>query len=345
MPKFVQDVFSVYGSWKNGVKKYALRFNLFFSKGRMELQPILYYCNECETQFTNKRDFDKHERVPDNFADYFCCVCRERTKYKNKKSHNNSATHKSKKRKLIYGSQEPNPQVINVNVIVDQNLTNEDAMPIDLNEDAMPIDLSENSSTTDTGSTSIPVTTNPPAPEYAPGTLETNELHYSTVDISVIDDEEAWARAILDRNLEKLKDYKPNNIKSKEPVKAQASLNTSNKVLLSFMAAEKPSKTCMERLIAYLKNCKDFKTSEIAPSYKQLISCCKENVKTSTFQSATSNGKKYYYRSVLPAIELLLSKYYDKMIWEYQENNGVIEGPMSEGVSKEERRAGKSIES
>ena len=175
-----------------------------------------------------------------------------------------------------------------------------------------------------------------PAPQSR---VELNDDAYTSVKVDVVDYDK-WAKAMLDRQVQKLKDF---NQKVFEPFKVNGennvNMNPSNKVLLSFLADEHPNQNMLDTLIKRLKNCPEFNTKELASSTQQLINSTKSHIRTTKMYSAKSNKVKYYFRSVMDSIQQLLNLFFDEMIWEYQENNGVIEGPMNSlGVLEYQRK-------
>ena len=106
------------------------------------------------------------------------------------------------------------------------------------------------------------------------------------------------------------------------------------------MADEQLGKKSMDRIIKRLRDSPNFNTQELAKTAASLLSCSRPYITTTPLFSAKSNGVKYYYnRSVIDSIKILLDKFYDEMIWEYDENNGKIEGPMNTlGVLEYEKK-------
>ena len=166
-----------------------------------------HYCEDCETTFASDEDFHKHIKVPGQPSYYSCCVCRMTLRRRNCKGHNSTKDHQTNRLLILRDSlgllQHPNPTNIQNNNNLQQNLVNPTQNIVTTMEEDV-VDLSQEETATDTSALDSSTNyTSVLTDEF----LEHDPSNYTSIQVDVVNDYERWAKGILDRQVDKLKDY------------------------------------------------------------------------------------------------------------------------------------------
>ena len=161
--------------------------------------------------------------------------------------------------------------------------------------------------------------------------------------VTVQDNYDAWAEALLKDDRLNISDV-PLIIPESSKKSGGVGLSKELMLILNWMSDCKPSQGSTKNLLTRLNKCKDFNVNNLPKSYKCVKSLADTHLKTTTFHKNKSKGVEYEYRDVFDSIAFLVEKYGDKMKWEYEENHGVIKGPMNSKGALEYQKKKMAIE-